>query len=439
MSKRVLIIGYVWPEPRSSAAGSRMLQLIQWFVEQSWQVTFGSAALRSDQRADLAALGVEEKTLALNCDSVNGYVAALQPDLVLFDRFFTEEQFGWRVAQAWPAAVRVLDTEDLHCLRHVREQLLKTAQKISARQDQTYSLDVIPAEESLTINELLTAEIAQREIAAIYRCDLSLVISSAEMELLTCHFSVPENLLLYCPFLAVLQQVDTPSFEQRQHFVAIGNFRHAPNWDAVLCLKHVLWPLIRAQIPHAQLHIYGAYLPPKASALHHPTSGFYVDGWTPDAVATLSNARVCLAPLRFGAGLKGKLWQAMECGTPSVTTHIGAEGMHADLPWGGAIADSDDAFAMAAVTLHEDRAHWEAAARQSSQLLHKVFSPADTLMQLSDRLNTLSENLVQHRRRNFTGTMLQHHLHKSTQYMSQWIEAKNRLQHLTAGNERPAS
>jgi glycosyltransferase involved in cell wall biosynthesis len=435
----VLIIGYVWPEPRSSAAGSRMLQLIQWFVQQSWEVTFGSAALLSDQRADLTALGVEEKMLALNCASVDEYVAALKPDLVVFDRFFTEEQFGWRVAQAWPAAVRVLDTEDLHCLRSVREQLLKNTQKQQASQTQKYSLDIMQVDESVMIDELLTADIAQREIAAIYRCDLSLIISTAEMQLLTRHFSVPENLLLYCPFLAVQQLTDTPDFAERQHFVTIGNFRHAPNWDAVLCLKHVLWPLIRAQLPHAQLHIYGAYLPPKASALHQPAAGFYVDGWTPDAVATVSRARVCLAPLRFGAGLKGKLWEAMECGTPSVTTRIGAEAMHGDLPWGGAIADSDQAFATAAITLHEAQAHWQAAAAQSSQLLHDLFSPADTLTHLRNRLDELFENLLQHRRRNFTGSMLHHHLHKSTQYMSQWIEVKTRLQHLTAANDRPIS
>src|SRR5690606_2489398 len=216
-------------------------------------------------------------------------------------------------------------------------------------------------------------EIAQREIAAIYRCDLSLIISSVEMQLLQTHFFVPENLLLYCPFLAFSPLADIPDFTQRQHFMSIGNFRHAPNWDAVLCLKHRIWPLIRARLPQAQLHIYGAYLPPKASALHQPKSGFYIDGWTPDARAVMSVARVCLAPLRFGAGLKGKLWEAMECGTPSVTTTIGAEAMHADLPWAGTIADSDQEFAEAAVALHEDAAQWCAASAQGATILRRVF------------------------------------------------------------------
>ena len=92
----VLIIGYVWPEPRSSAAGSRMMQLIHSFLDRGWRVTFASAAQRSIHRADLVALGIEEADIALNCDSFNDQVRQWQPDMVVFDRFFTEEQFGWR-------------------------------------------------------------------------------------------------------------------------------------------------------------------------------------------------------------------------------------------------------------------------------------------------------------------------------------------------------
>src|SRR5690606_35481372 len=125
----------------------------------------------------------------------------------------------------------------------------------------------------------------------------------------------------------------TPTFipwAQREHFVSIGNFRHAPNWDAVLCLKHSIWPLTRAQLPRAQLHIYGAYLPPKASALHNATQGSYIRGWAEDARVVMQHARVCVAPLRFGAGLKRKLLEAMECCTPSVTSPLGAEGKQGD-------------------------------------------------------------------------------------------------------------
>src|SRR4051812_31146501 len=122
--KKLLIIGYVWPEPNSSAAGSRMLGLIRLFLAQDWEIIFVSAAALSEHRANLMEFGVEEKAIALNDSSFNEYLKRFQPDAVLFDRFFTEEQFGWRVEQVCPQALRLLDTEDLHSLRHVRHQLL---------------------------------------------------------------------------------------------------------------------------------------------------------------------------------------------------------------------------------------------------------------------------------------------------------------------------
>lgn len=93
-------------------------------------------------------------------------------------------------------------------------------------------------------------------------------------------------------------------------------------------MKHSLWPLIRRQLPGAQLHIYGAYTPPKATALHNPAQGFHVMNWAEDALQVMTAARICLAPLRFGAGIKGKLADAMvACGTPNITTPVGAEAM----------------------------------------------------------------------------------------------------------------
>src|SRR5690554_2716840 len=84
---KILIIGYVWPEPNSSAAGSRMLQLIHLCLSQNWQVVFASPARLSEHRINLEELGVEEKIIALNCSSFDDYLVQLQPDVVIFDRF----------------------------------------------------------------------------------------------------------------------------------------------------------------------------------------------------------------------------------------------------------------------------------------------------------------------------------------------------------------
>lgn len=418
----VLIIGYVWPEPCSSAAGSRMIELIELFRAQGWRVTFASAAALSEHRADLAVFDVPEVPITLNCDSFDAFVSELQPDLVLFDRFFSEEQFGWRVERCCPNALRVLETCDLHSLREARQRLLKNSLQHG---DEVHFAAAI--ERQALFQAMSDDDLARREIAAIYRCDLSLVISAFEQTLLQEQFGVPAALLHHCTLMLIPTATKQPSFEQRAHFLSIGNFRHAPNWDAVLWLKQQLWPLIRQRLPQAQLHVYGSYTPPKATALHNPKQGFHVLGWADDAHRVMVQARVCLAPLRFGAGIKGKLADAMACGTPSVTTPIGSEGMAGELPWGGAVVADALAFAEAAVALHEDQALWQQAQANGARILAEHFDRKASGLALLERLRTLHDNLQAERRANFVGSMLRHHLHKSTQYMSQWIATKARL------------
>ncbi|WP_432698442.1 glycosyltransferase [Marinobacterium sp. YM272] len=411
----VLVIGYVWPEPASSAAGYRMLALLEAFRRQNWQVTFASPAEKSIHRTDLPARGIQEVSIALNCSSFDLFISELQPDLVMFDRFMMEEQFGWRVEKHCPDAIRLLDTEDLSCLRHARHQASKQSGQVE--------LDV-PAEQ-------LLSEHAKREVAAILRSDLTLMISRAEIALLRETFKVDPTLLLESPFMqpAVTseQQQLLPSFNERQHFIVIGNFRHAPNWDAVLWLKQTIWPLIRARLPEAELHIYGAYPPPKATQLHNPKQGFLIRGWADDVNRVMRQARVNLAPLRFGAGLKGKLVDALACGTPSVTTSIGAEGMAGDNDWPQPVTDTPEQFAEQAVVLYTDPERWLSYQQQGFELHNRRFDFNQHADALIERLQQLRSELDSHRLANFTGAMLRHHSMKSTQYMAQWIEAKNRV------------
>jgi glycosyltransferase involved in cell wall biosynthesis len=208
--------------------------------------------------------------------------------------------------------------------------------------------------------------------------------------------------------------------------LSIGNFRHAPNWDAVLWMKSTIWPLIRQQLPQAQLHIYGAYTPPKATALHNASEGFHIMNWAEDALQVMSAARVCLAPLRFGAGIKGKLIDAMLCGTPSVTTPVGAEAMHGDQAWAGVVTSNAVEFANSAVALYNNEARWQVACQAGYTLLNDRYRKSVHGLALIEKLQYCQHHLHTLRAINFTGSMLRHHSHKSTQYMSQWIEAKNR-------------
>lgn len=425
--KKLLIIGYVWPEPNSSAAGSRMLDLIRLFQSECWVITFASAAALSSHRFNLEEINVAEKLVELNSSTFDRFLSELQPDAVIFDRFFTEEQFGWRVEKVCPQAIKILDTEDLHCLRHTRQRLLKEKQKLYVRESERQSVDPVVMSLKDLHQEMLKDELCLREVAAIYRCDSSLIISQVEIELLRDYFQIPDYLLIYCPYwsLGGLPYSRNPSFDQRKDFLFIGNFRHEPNWDAVLWLKHQLWPKIRSQLPDAELHIYGAYPPPKATELHNAKEKFLIKGWAESSILVTQNARVSLAPLRYGAGLKGKLFESMKCYTPSVTTSIGAEGIaHAD-EWPGVVADTADSFVAAAVRLYSDKDHWYFQDKKILPNLLK-FSPAQSMDWISV-MDTLARSIDQHRSKNIIGKLLRYEFHQAHKYMGLWIEAKNRL------------
>ena len=405
--KKVLIIGYVWPEPHSSAAGSHMMSILRLFKKQGWQVEFATPAQESEHAIDLASEGISSKSIVLNCDSFDAYITEYQPDIVLFDRFMMEEQFGWRVEKNCPTALKILDTEDLQCLRNARHQAHKAGRTMT--------------------EEDLYSDIAKREIAAILRSDLSLIISSYEMELLIETFKVDASLLNHLPFMVDLAKCPTKTkiFSERQHFMTIGNFRHAPNWDLVLYLQKI-WPLIRKQLPQAELHIYGSYPPPKATALHNPKTGFHIKGWAEDAYEVMESSRICLAPIRFGAGIKGKLLDAMIMQTPSITTSLGAEGMYKDEPWGGVIADELNTFVEASVKLYHDEAAWRHAQENGTALLHTHYDAKVLGDALIEKILDVQSHLKQHRLNNFTGVMLKHHSMMGTKYMSQWIAEKNK-------------
>jgi len=410
-NQRVLIIGFVWPEPNSSAAGGRMVQLIRIFKQQGYEVTFTSSASDSDYMINLNTLGVSIKSISLNCSSFDVFVKELNPSIVLFDRFMMEEQFGWRVVENCPDALRVLDTEDLHCLRLARQKAFKENRPF-------------------TTDDLLVEDVAKREIASILRCDISLMIAEYEMELLQSVFKINSSLLYYLPLLLDPITVSTiqnlPSFEERKNFVFIGNFLHEPNWNAVQYLKETIWTLIRKQMPEAVLQIYGAYPSQKVLQLHQPKQGFHIMGRADDAQEVVRNARVVLAPLRFGAGIKGKLVEAMQFGTPSVTTTIGAESMCGDLPWNGFIADNSQVFADKAVELYQDKTVWLKAQENGFEIIEKRYLKSLFADKFIMHILKVQTHLKQHRLHNFIGTLLQHHTLTSTKYMSRWIEEKNK-------------
>ena len=398
--KHLVIIGQVIPEPKSTAAGTRMMQLIGIFSEAGYKISFLTAANNVEFSEQ-----IEVHPIEINQGSFDDKIKILDPDIVIFDRYVTEEQFGWRVSEHCPRAVKILDTEDLHFLREARHKAFKEKRDFNH-------------------NDLING-VFLREIASILRCDLSLIISEFEYELLTKTFRIDAEILFYLPFLAEKIEKNTTSFQKRQHFVSIGNFLHEPNWQTVLKLKKI-WKYIRKNLPEAELHIYGAYATEKVFQLHNEKEGFLVKGRAVSADEIFRKYRVLLAPIPFGAGMKGKLWESMKFGLPNVTSSVGAEAMSRDLPWNGFIEDSDEEFTNKAVILYTNESIWNQANENASVILEQVYCKTVHIQPFWTTLYKITDLLDNHRNTHFLGQILQHHQLNSTKYMSRWIEEKNK-------------
>ena len=295
--------------------------------------------------------------------------------LCLFDRFYAEEMYSHHVHRHAPYATLVLDMQDMHSLRRARQRAVQTAEADSLQGGILAAQAAIP---DANDDDLL------RELASIHRMDLSLVCSPHEITLLETFYGIPPQKLVLAPLLgnAIHTSNDAPPWSHRQDVCFVGGFCHDPNVDAVDQLVR-LWPRIRQQLKEQgnvcalpRLHIYGAFL---TSALRQKwlaklrqaarvkdleSCGISLDGFVSDLKHVLLHHRLMLVPLRFGAGLKGKLVEAWQARLPVVTTPIGAEGffrletLHS---FPGRVARSDEEFVKAVLDLSTSELAWNQA------------------------------------------------------------------------------
>lgn len=439
--RKILFIGPVFPEPTSSAAGVRTVGLLEDFLSRGDRILFASP---SDQNAFASALqekGIETFQIGPNDPAFDLRLHEFAPEVVVFDRFMLEEQFGWRVAEHAPKALRILDTIDLHFLRRARADRLATFLGAAVSNPSQREGSSIPDEQLGelydSLDEIDTPD-CLRELASIYRSDLSLILSTFEEQLLQNGFGVDPSLLLGLGF--GYPEADTARWRphaERKHFVSIGNFRHLPNRDAAFWLARVLWPKIREELSRhgereAEFHLYGAYAPKEIMALDSPKDRIRVFGPAVESVPTLRDYRALLAPLRFGAGIKGKISDAWAAGIPVVTTPIGAEGMvEADAPAGfaGLVARTETEFADAAAGAYLDSEGGETLRAAGRVALGALYDQSFNRRKFLDRIDELLESpdrLADHRRQNLIGRILGADFSGRTKYFSKWIEEKNR-------------
>lgn len=402
----LLVIAYVWPEPNSSAAGKRMIQLFHAFQQICDRIIVASTAKKSGFEIDLSLLQIEEQEIKLNHDSFDDFIKVLQPHYVLYDRFYMEEQYGWRVRKYCDSAVQILDTEDLHFLRLAREMAYK-------------------AKRDLKLSDL-QSDYAKREIASILRCDCSLIISTFELEFLQKEYSVDSSILYYYPLFEDVSKEPISGFNERENFVFVGNFWHEPNWQTLLYIKNEIWPGIRSKLHKVELNVYGAYPSEKVFQLNNIRQGFIIKGRVQSSKEVLAQSRVLLAPIVYGAGLKGKLLEAMVTGTPSVTSYYGAEGIEDSQNWPGFIACSSEDVIQNSIELYTNAKLWASKQKLGYNLLKSRFSHEEFLPHLIRHLEQLKENLNTYREQNFLGAILRHHTLASNEYMSKWIAEKSK-------------
>ncbi|MGZ3693785.1 MAG: hypothetical protein ACXWQO_06265, partial [Bdellovibrionota bacterium] len=213
--KKAVYFVYVWPEARSSAAGLRSHELLAWLKADGWEITAISPSRLSPYSVELESMDISVLTCPANSAAQDDFLRAINPTLVIFDRFVMEEQFGWKARELWPSAVQVVDTQDLHSVRRAREAMVKHG----ACWEDILSLPQLGAGQALP-QDLI------RELSSLYRADAALVVSSWEENFLRERFGFAAENLLHLPLVGRLDDM-AESQNTRQGFAFLGNFRHA--------------------------------------------------------------------------------------------------------------------------------------------------------------------------------------------------------------------
>lgn len=352
-SRRMLYIDADTPTPDQNAGSIEAFNLMQIFGDFGFQVTFvpESNFIRRGRYTDaLQKIGVEAIHHPYQ-SSIAGILAADGPqfDVVVLCRAYIAERYLDLVRELAPQAKIIFNTIDLHFLREERKAELSGNEA-----------DIEQAARS-----------KESELKSINGADLAIVLSTFERDVL--QREAPDAQVHVLPLVRdVPASLDVPGPTARRDIVFIGTYQHPPNEDAVLTFVNDVWPLVRQRLPDTRFLIIGSAVTPAVQAL--AGDGVEVLGFVQDLNPILDGARLSVAPLRYGAGLKGKLATTLQRGLPTVATRIAAEGM--DLVDGHEvlIAEAPQAMADAIVRLHTEDELWQTISRNGFDFVRREFS-----------------------------------------------------------------
>lgn len=368
MAKPSILLVDAWvPTPDKDSGSLRMVNLLRLLTEMGWHVVFCPMNMRHEGRytENLQSMGVEVWYLPY-LSNFNEFLLSYgqQFQSVILSRHEVAGELLKMVRRHCPETQVIFDTVDLHYLREEREADLEDSLQLKRIAEQT----------------------KRQELALINKADLTLVVSQVEQELLAT--AAPNQRV------EVLSNIhDTHGrrndFEQRSDLLFVGGFQHPPNIDAVRWLCNDIWPLVSEELSEAKLHIIGSKMPDEIAALANDR--VIIHGYVEDLKIFHDNCRVSVAPLRYGAGVKGKINSAMSYGLPVVATTCAAEGMSLHHEQQVLIADDAESFAASIIRLYNDKELWHQLSDAGLENVTAYFSMQAARKQLAKVLPDIDQ------------------------------------------------
>ena len=366
VKKRLLTIDACILTPDRDAGSETAFNLIKVFQALSYKVTFAADNLLyvSKYTEDLQRLGVE----CLYCSYVTSVKEHLQQygsqyEVIYLTRVAVAEKYIDTVREFAPQAKVIFETADLHHLREEREAELKNDAQLYQKAKET----------------------KLRELTVMNKADCTLLVSTTEKKILQQtnpelkniqSFNIPRE-IYGCP----------QNFKNRKDILFIGGFRHTPNIDAMTFFTHQVFPLIQKSIQDIKLFIVGSH--PTEEIKELASESVTVTGYVADISEYFNRCRLSVAPLRYGAGVKGKVLTSFGYGVPVVATSIAAEGMELQEGHDVLIADAADDFAKQVIALYSDKDLWEKLSQNSLKTMHDRYSMTAVIRRFQNLLKDL--------------------------------------------------
>lgn len=358
--RRILVIDTMTPDPTRDSGSMRLCQIFSLLNADGWSIDFladyGDASAADVAR--LARLGVtlrREHPLRL----LKREGATL--DAVMLCRLPVADQYLAAVRRHAPRARLLFDTVDLHFIREQRAAALTGAAGLARQARRS----------------------RRRELAMVGNCDVTLVVSKGERDILTAE--VPGARV---EVVSNIHEVHgrARGFEGRSGLLFVGGFGHPPNEDAVRWFAGQVLPILRERDPELVFHVVGDIDASARRSIERP--GVIAHGRVADLTPLLDQSLLSVAPLRFGAGVKGKVNQAMSHGLPVVLTTIAAEGMYLAHEVNAMIADDAAGLAEAILDIRADPALWTRLSDNGLDNIRRHFSVEHARATLRSALGT---------------------------------------------------